>query len=64
MKVLNLTLSFFYKNYVYYEYIKLTRNRNVVNYYVYFVVSTINKLKKSDDVVHVSILVILNSIVL
>ncbi len=49
MKVLNLTLSFFYKNYVYYEYIKLTRNRNVVNYYVYFVVSTINKLKKSDD---------------
>ncbi len=49
MKVLNLTLSFFYKNYVYYEYIKLTRNRNVVNYYVYFVVSTINKLKKSDN---------------
>ncbi len=49
MKVLNLTLSFFYKNYVYYEHIKLIRNRNVVNYYVYFVVSTINKLKKSDD---------------
>ncbi len=32
MKVLNLTLSFFYKNYVYYEYIKLIKNRNVVNY--------------------------------
>ena len=32
MKVLNLTLSFFYKNYVYYEHIKLIRNRNVVNY--------------------------------